>query len=131
MHRETADPTRRTFLQIAGAGAVAAGLGPQAIAPHGRGTAPPPTLRWGVVGTGNIANQMAGSIKRAKFAELAAVSSRRMESAREYADKHQVALAFDSWADMIASDGVDAIYVATPTSVREEICIAAARGSKH
>ena len=32
---------------------------------------------------------------------------------------------------MIAWDGVDAIYVATPTSVREEICVAAANGGKH
>jgi predicted dehydrogenase len=32
---------------------------------------------------------------------------------------------------MAASDKVDAIYVATPTSVREEICIAAAQGGKH
>jgi predicted dehydrogenase len=32
---------------------------------------------------------------------------------------------------MIASDVVDAIYVATPTSVREEICLAAAGEGKH
>jgi predicted dehydrogenase len=84
-----------------------------------------------VVGTGSIANSMAGSIQRAEGAELAAVSSRRMETARAYADRHQVAHVFDSWAEMAASDVVDAIYVATPTSVREEICIAAARGGKH
>jgi predicted dehydrogenase len=29
------------------------------------------------------------------------------------------------------SDAVDAVYMGTPTSVREEICIAAARGGKH
>ena len=32
---------------------------------------------------------------------------------------------------MIDSADVDAVYVATPTSVREEICIAAARSGKH
>lgn len=133
MDRVTGVPTRRAFLRFAGAGAVAAGLGPRAVAVarHVPGAARPPTLRWGVVGTGSIANSMAGSIQRAKGAELAAVSSRSMETARAYADRHQVALAFDSWAEMAASDAVDAIYVATPTSVREEICIAAARGGKH
>jgi predicted dehydrogenase len=89
------------------------------------------TLRWGVVGTGGIANAMAGMIKMADAAELGAVSSRRLESAREYASAHGVPHAFDSWQDMIDSDHVDAIYVATPTSVREEICIAAAKGGKH
>ena len=28
-------------------------------------------------------------------------------------------------------DGIDAVYVATPTSVREEICLAAANSGKH
>ena len=54
-----------------------------------------------------------------------------MESAEKFAGKHGAGKAFDSWAEMIAWDGVDAIYVATPTSVREEICVAAARKGKH
>lgn len=89
------------------------------------------TLRWGVVGTGGIANSMAGMIKMADNAELAAVSSRRMETAQEFANAHDVPNAFDSWEQMSASDTVDAIYVATPTSVREAICIAAANSGKH
>ena len=89
------------------------------------------TLRWGIVGTGGIAKSMAGMIKMADAAEIGAVSSRRMETAQEFATKHDVPSAFDSWQDMIDSDTVDAIYVATPTSVREEICIAAANGRKH
>ena len=86
------------------------------------------TLRWGIVGTGGIANSMAGMIKMADAAEIGAVSSRRMATAQEFAQKHDVANAFDSWQEMIDSDAVDAIYIATPTSVREEICIAAANG---
>ncbi len=131
MRASTQDPTRRAFLHFAAASAVAAGLGPRAVARQEPGAAPPPALRWGVVGTGSIANSMAGVIRRAEFAELAAVSSRRMETARAYAEKHEVAHAFDSWAEMMDADAVDAVYVATPTSVREEICIAAARGGKH
>ena len=89
------------------------------------------TIRWGFVGTGSIANWMAAVMRGADFSELAAVSSRRMASAKAFADKHQAGRAFDSWEDMIAWDGVDAIYVATPTSVREEICVAAAKNGKH
>ena len=89
------------------------------------------TLRWGIVGTGGIANSMAGMIKLADAAEIAAVSSRRMETAQEFAKDHNVPNAFDSWQAMIDSDEVSAIYVATPTSVREENCIAAAKGGNH
>ena len=132
MSASSKEPTRRSFLQLTAASAVAAGIGPQAFARQEPGAAaPPPTLRWGVVGTGSIANKMAGVIGHAECAELAAVSSRRMETARAFADKHKIAHAFDSWVEMIAAEAVDAIYVATPTSVREEICIAAARGGKH
>lgn len=89
------------------------------------------TLRWGTVGTGGIASSMAGMMKLAENTDLVAVSSRRMETAREFADAHGVPDAFDSWDAMCASDTVDAIYVATPTSVREEICLAAAQNGKH
>jgi predicted dehydrogenase len=89
------------------------------------------TLRWGFVGTGGIADAMAHTVTLTPKAELAAVSSRRMESAKLFADKHGVNLRFDSWIEMLASDEIDAVYVATPTSVREEISVAAARAGKH
>jgi predicted dehydrogenase len=126
------DANRRRLLGAAGAGALAATFGSVLVGGSGRaeaGAVKP--LRWGVVGTGGIANRMAPMIQRAANAELAAVSSRKMETAGEFANRHGVTHAFDSWADMLAFDGVDAIYVATPTSVKEEICVAAARHGKH
>jgi predicted dehydrogenase len=124
--------TRRQILQAAGASTLATVSGGIMLGSSGIATAQSAkTIRWGVVGTGGIANSMAGMIKMADLAELSAVSSRRMESAKEYATAHDVPNAFDSWQEMIDSDVVDAIYVATPTSVREEICIAAANGGKH
>ena len=54
-----------------------------------------------------------------------------MESAQAFAENHGADLAFDSWQEMIATDVIDAVYVATPTSVREEISVAAARAGKH
>jgi predicted dehydrogenase len=128
----TLNTNRRRVLQAAGATTLATLLG--GTVPGGSRPAAAQsvaTLRWGVVGTGGIANSMAGMIKMAQAADLGAVSSRRMETAREFAQTHDVPNAFDSWQEMITSDTVDAIYVATPTSVREEICIAAAKAGKH
>jgi len=123
---------RRRFLGAAGAGALAATLGSTLAGAGGPAEASSvKSLRWGVVGTGGIANRMAPMIQHAAHAELAAVSSRKMETAKQYADRYGISRAFDSWADMLAFDGVDAIYVATPTSVKEEICVAAARHGKH
>ena len=90
-----------------------------------------PVIRWGIVGTGSVANSMAAVINAVPHAQLQAVSSRRMDSARAFAETHAAAAAFDDWTDMLTSEEVDAIYVATPTSVREEISIAAAKSRKH
>jgi predicted dehydrogenase len=54
-----------------------------------------------------------------------------MESAQEFATQHGAGRAFDAWQEMIAWEGVDAIYIATPTAVREEIAVAAANAGKH
>lgn len=123
--------TRRNFMAAAGGGALvsmAGGIMPDSVK---AATAETTSLRWGFVGTGSIAGWMAQMIGPAQGATLAAVSSRRMQTAQEFADEHGVALAFDSWQEMIASQSVDAIYVATPTSVREEISVAAANAGKH
>jgi predicted dehydrogenase len=126
------DSERRQLLTVAGAGVLAATFSGVAVASSGELDAKPvKTLRWGIVGTGGIANSMAPMIKQASNAELVAVSSRKMVSAQKFANTHDVSKAFDSWAEMLEWDGVDAIYVATPTSVREEICVAAANHGKH
>ena len=54
------------------------------------------TIRWGIVGTGGIANSMAGMIEMADAAEIGAVSGRRMETAQAFARNHNVPDAFDS-----------------------------------
>ena len=90
-----------------------------------------PMLRWGFVGTGGIANAMARVVATVSLAELRAVSSRRTMSANEFADRYDVALRFDDWQAMLDSDDIDAVYVATPSSVREEISTAAADAGKH
>ena len=126
------DGGRRDMIKATGAGIVAATLGGVSLA-SGQSTNPAATktIRWGIVGTGGIANSMATKIQQADHAELGAVSSRKMASAEAFAKEHAVPKAFDSWSDMCKFDDVDAIYVATPTSVREEICIAAANNGKH
>ena len=126
------DASRRSFLGGVSAGMVTAGLGAALTSMPGIVRAKEiSNVRWGIVGTGGIARSMAPRIKQADHAELAAVSSRRMESAQKFAGTFGIDNAFGSWAEMLESDAVDAIYVATPTSVREEICVAAAQAGKH
>lgn len=90
-----------------------------------------PELRWGFVGTGRIANWMATVLSGMPGAQLKAVASRSIASARGFASRHGAELSFASWSEMLALEGIDAVYVATPTALREEICLAAAAAGKH
>ena len=119
------DVARRNILGVAGACAVASTISPVFAA------TPPRSLRWGIVGTGGIANGMANVIKRADHAELAAVASRKIETAKEFASKHGIPNAFGSVPEMLASGTIDAVYVATPTAIREEVSLLAAAAGKH
>lgn len=120
---------RRRVLGAAGSGLVATLL--SNVWPATVRAQETPVIRWGIVGTGSIANSMASVIASVPSANLAAVSSRRMSSASAFAAEHGISKTFDSWAEMTAWEGIDAVYVATPTGVREEICIAAAKQGKH
>ena len=128
----TVDAGCRGFLEVVGAGAVVSAISAAFAAESSRAdkkTDRP--LRWGIVGTGMVANHFAPRFKLAARAELAAVASRKIETAKQFANKHGISGAFGSWSEMLSSNTVDAIYVATPTSVREEICMFAAANGKH
>ena len=72
------------------------------------------TIKWGIVGPGNIANKFAEAIKNVSGAELTAVASRSVERGKEFAVKYQVPNVFSSYEEMAESPLVDAVYVATP-----------------
>jgi predicted dehydrogenase len=90
-----------------------------------------PALRWGFVGTGAIAGRMASTLEATPGATLAAVTSRRLDTAREFADRHGGAHAFDDWRQMLRSEHIDAVYIAIPTGLREVITLAAAETGRH
>lgn len=72
------------------------------------------SFRWGILGPGNIAKQFARGLAALPDHELAAVGSRDQGRARAFADEFGADRAHGSYADLIADDGVDAIYIATP-----------------
>lgn len=71
-------------------------------------------IRWGIVGTGYIANKFVASIKNVSEARLVAVASRTKESGEAFAQKHGIDVVFSSYEDMAKTDLVDAVYIATP-----------------
>ncbi|HYN96480.1 MAG TPA: Gfo/Idh/MocA family oxidoreductase [Pilimelia sp.] len=73
-------------------------------------------VRWGILATGWIAARFAEDLRLVPDAELVAVGSRSTEAAERFAATHDVPRAYGSWAEMLADDEVDVVYVATPHS---------------
>ena len=90
-----------------------------------------PILRWGILGTGNIARQFAGSFPTAVRGRLAAVGSRRAETARAFATTYAAGEAFGSYEELIVDKNVDAVYVSLPNSMHREWTIKALNAGKH
>jgi predicted dehydrogenase len=76
------------------------------------------TVRWGIVGTGRMARTMADEIERLgdRGHALAAVASRRIGNAREFAGTRNACAAYDSVHALVADPAIDAVYIATPPS---------------
>ena len=71
-------------------------------------------VRLGIVGPGRIVRRVMTDLRRAEHIEIAAVASRSAERARAAAKEYGIPGYFDSYADMVASDAVDLVYVALP-----------------
>ena len=72
------------------------------------------TIRWGIIGTGDIAHRFAEACKNTEGASLEAVASRSIEKANQFADEFDIKHRFGSYEEMAEWDGIDAAYVATP-----------------
>ena len=88
------------------------------------------TVRWGIAGPGRIAASVAGDFPDIPGAELVAVASRSQDRADAFARDHDVERAHGSYGALIADDGVDAIYIATPHPQHLVIAAAALRAGK-
>jgi predicted dehydrogenase len=72
--------------------------------------------RWGILATGRIAASFVADLKLLPDTEVAAVGSRRSETAEAFAREHGIPRAYGSWAELAADPEVDVVYVATPHS---------------
>jgi predicted dehydrogenase len=71
-------------------------------------------VRWGILGTGDIARQFASDLNGLDDATLLAVGSRRQETADRFGDTHGIPKRYATYEALVADPEVQAVYVATP-----------------
>ena len=77
-------------------------------------------LRWGVIGTGGIAQSFAADLTFTESSRVAAVGSRHIDSANRFADEFDVPNRHASYEALVADPDVDVVYVATPHPMHRE-----------
>ncbi|MEE2710975.1 MAG: Gfo/Idh/MocA family oxidoreductase [Gemmatimonadota bacterium] len=87
-------------------------------------------IRWGILGTGNIAGSFATGLQSLEDAELVAVGSRTKDTADVFGDRFDIDRRHASYDALAGDPEVDAIYVATPHSYHMEnsiLCLEAGK----
>lgn len=89
-------------------------------------------VRWGVVSTAKIAaEQIVPAIQAVSGSEVVAVASRELGRAQQFGAAHGIARCYGSYEELLADDGVDAIYNPLPNHLHGPVTLDAARAGKH
>lgn len=90
-------------------------------------------IKWGIIGTGAIAQTLARAMGPSCTGELSAVASRDKSKAEIFGNGLGLAPArcFGSYEALLADASVQAVYVATPHPQHAKWAIAAAEAGKH
>lgn len=87
-------------------------------------------IKWAVLGTGVIANEMAVTLKKIGR-NIYAVGNRTYSKAVDFAKKYGIEKVYDDYNDMFTDSDVDVIYITTPHNTHIEFMKKAIRNGKH
>jgi xylose dehydrogenase (NAD/NADP) len=88
-------------------------------------------VRWGLLSTAHINRRLIPALRASQRGELAAVASRDLDRARNYAQKWDIPAAFGSYQGMLNSDEIDAVYISLPNHLHAQWAIASMQAGKH
>src|SRR4051794_20070448 len=77
-------------------------------------------LRWGILGTGNIARQFVEGMASSRRGVVSAVGSRQAAAADAFAQQRRVPRAHAYYEALLSDPDVDVIYVSLPNSMHHE-----------
>ena len=139
-----ATPYRPTHLHLSGqlpVGQIRAAASVQELSMKGLPAALPgartpdprsaPGLRWGVLGTGWIADKFVTALHKHSSQRITAVGSRCADSAREFARRFGIEREHGSYEQLVSDPAVDVVYIATPHNAHLPHALLALRAGKH
>ena len=87
-------------------------------------------IKWGIIGSGNIADAFAHSVKYCQDSDLVSVFGRNEEAVKQFSAKFTIK-SYTNLDSFFTSDEIDAVYIATPHSSHFTYSLEAIRNNKH
>ena len=86
-------------------------------------------IRYGILGAARIARAFAR--EKPGNAEIAAIASRDIEKAKDFAREFQIPTAYGSYEELVQDKTIDAVYISLPHHMHHEYTIRCADVGKH
>jgi predicted dehydrogenase len=90
-----------------------------------------PVVRWGILGSGWIAERFIESVRAHTKQDIVAIASRSKDRAEEFASRMGLKQAYGDYEEFVAAEELDVIYVATPHNLHHEGVMMALNAGKH
>lgn len=88
-------------------------------------------LKMAIVGAGTWGENHAAIYQAHPFAEVVAVCDQNRDRAQALADKRGIPQVYDSYEEMFAKSGCDAVAIVTPDFAHADLAVSAANHKKH
>jgi predicted dehydrogenase len=89
-------------------------------------------VRWGVLSTAKIGREkVIPAIQSSQFGHLIAIASKNREQAEIVAEKQNISRIYNSYEELLADPGIDAVYIPLPNHLHVEYSIKALKAGKH
>lgn len=89
-------------------------------------------IKWGMIGTGAVTETKSGpGFYKAENSKLVAVTGIEIDQVKDYAKRHNVEHVFVTPEELISSDLVDTIYIATPPKYHKYYALKAIEAKKN
>ena len=89
------------------------------------------TIKWGIIGPGNISRKFATGLKSTHSAKLHAVASRSQDKADAFGDEFDAQKRYDSYETLASDPDVDAVYIGTPHTFHKAHTLLCLNHGKH
>jgi D-xylose 1-dehydrogenase (NADP+, D-xylono-1,5-lactone-forming) len=88
-------------------------------------------VRWGIVSTAHINRLLIPGAHASPKVELAAVASRDLARAEEYARRWEIPTAYGSYEELLADPSIEAVYISLPNTLHVVWSVRAVEAGKH